>query len=171
MTEKSIFHRPHSDAEGVDEIRMKVVPRFKTSGLSGDEWRVSTLVEFFRKGVKVYERSFHRLSDAAKFLPWILHVEMIEGVDAPIEGLFRAEAEECHQPGCAETSVNLYRLKEVYSPQGEGPLPKHGKFEYRRSFCAKHSHRGDCGLEDADENYELIGGDGGKVIAPEDVSP
>lgn len=168
---KRIWHKPHPDAEGVDEIRMKVVPRFKTSDMSGDEWRVSTLVEIFRKGVKVYETSFSRLRDAAQFLPWVLNVDVIEGPNAPKGGLFRADPDECHQAGCSEKSVNTYRLKKEYSSRGEGPLPADEHSEHRRAFCEKHSHRGDCGLEDSDVNYELIDGEGGKVIAPEDISP
>lgn len=167
---KEVYHIPPPNAEGVDEIRMKVVPRFKTSDLSGDEWRVSTLIEFFRKGVKVFERSFHSMENAAKFLPWVLGVELVEGPDAPKEGIFRADADECHQAGCPEKAVNIYRLKKTFSDQGEELLPDH-LFEYRRSFCQKHSHRGDCGREDSDRNYELVEGEGGKVIDPEDVSP
>lgn len=166
-----VFHRPHSDAEGIDEIRIKTVPRFKTSELSGDEWRVSALCEFFRKGVKVYDRSFSSLKYAIQFLPWLVHVEMITGKDAPEAALFRADPDECHQPGCPDKAANVYRLKKIYSDTGEGPLPNESGFEYRRSFCVKHSHRGDCGLEDADVNYELVKGKGGKVIAPDDISP
>ena len=32
------------DDEGVDEITIKKVPRFKSSHMSGDEWRTSALV-------------------------------------------------------------------------------------------------------------------------------
>src|SRR5207237_1236850 len=33
------FYKRHEDDEWIDEIRVKVVPRYKTSGLSGKEWR------------------------------------------------------------------------------------------------------------------------------------
>lgn len=38
------------DAQACDEIRIYTVPRYKTSGLSGDEWRISAVTEFYRKG-------------------------------------------------------------------------------------------------------------------------
>lgn len=50
--------------EAFDEIAMKVVPRFKTSGLSGDEWRTSVSVAFKFKGIVVYETSFRDMEAA-----------------------------------------------------------------------------------------------------------
>ena len=44
-------NRNHHDDEWYDEIRVTTVPRFKTSGLSGDEWRRSAKVTFLRKGI------------------------------------------------------------------------------------------------------------------------
>ncbi len=38
------------DAQAFDEVRIRTVPRWKESGLSGDEWRISATVEFWRKG-------------------------------------------------------------------------------------------------------------------------
>lgn len=161
-------YKPHEDSEGVDRIEIDTVPRFKTSGMSGDGWRVSTRIRFYRKGVQVFERGFNRLRDAVAFLPWVLHVEAIENSEVP--ALFGAKPEECFQPGCSEPSVNEYRLKQEWSPQGEGPLPKKG-WEVRRAFCMKHSHRGDAAFEDSDENYELVKGPGHKTLAPKDISP
>gem|GEM_PF-6705725 len=37
------------DAQAFDEIRIVTVPRYKTSGLSGDEWRISAMIQFFAK--------------------------------------------------------------------------------------------------------------------------
>lgn len=42
-------YRP--DAQAFDEIRIFTVPSYKTSGLSGDEWRISATVEFYRNGI------------------------------------------------------------------------------------------------------------------------
>ena len=164
-----IFLRPHKDAEGIDEITIKQTPRFKTSELSGDEWRTSALIVMKRKGVVVYERPVHTMEDAASFLSWIFRVEAMENSKVP--GLFGAKVTECFQSGCSDPSKNVYRLKEIYSSQGEGPLPKTEGFEYRRAFCEAHSHRGDSSFEDSDDNYELIKGEGGKVLRPDDISP
>ncbi len=89
-------YRALSEWEGVDEIKIRQVPRFKTSGLSGDEWRVSAKIEFYRKGELVYERSVSRMRDAAKFLPWFLEVEIVEGDGCTFKrGLFGHFPEEC----------------------------------------------------------------------------
>ncbi len=54
---KTVFHKRLRDFESFDEIRLKVVPRYKTSGLSGDEWRTGVLIEFMFKG-QVIEEDF-----------------------------------------------------------------------------------------------------------------
>lgn len=157
-----------SEDEGVDEIRMKVVPRFKTSGLSGDEWRVSTVIEFYRKGALLHKRSFNSINAAAKYLPWVLGVELIENPEVP--ALWKMTAETCHQPGCPEKATHIYRIKKEFSAQGEGPLPD-SVGENRRAFCERHHSRGDSDREDCDENYELVSGVPNNFVRPEDISP
>jgi hypothetical protein len=49
-----IFHRRLSNWEAFDEVQLRVIPRYKTSGLSGDEWRQHVEIEFFQKGQIVY---------------------------------------------------------------------------------------------------------------------
>jgi len=44
------------DAQAFDEVRIVTVPRYKTSGMSGDEWRISATIQFMRKGRIVHER-------------------------------------------------------------------------------------------------------------------
>jgi hypothetical protein len=39
-------HRSHS-YQNVDEVRIATIPRYKTSDISGDEWRISAKIEFF----------------------------------------------------------------------------------------------------------------------------
>lgn len=161
-------YKAHRDWEGVDEITIRQVPRFKTSRLSGDEWRVHAVVTFKRKGKVVYERPFHRIFEAASFLPWLLNCELVDNTTHE-RGLFGHYEDECAQPGCEAPSVNHYRLKKVYASQGDGPLPYDGE-EYR-AFCEAHSVRGDCGMEDNDKNYELVKGTGHKTLNPSKVSP
>jgi hypothetical protein len=38
------------DAQAFDEVRIKTVPRYKTSGLSGDEWRISATIQLMLSG-------------------------------------------------------------------------------------------------------------------------
>ena len=41
--------RSHHDDEWYDEVRITTVPRYKTSSLSGDEWRTSARIQILRK--------------------------------------------------------------------------------------------------------------------------
>ena len=150
---KYIVSRAHSDSEGVDKIMIDVIPRYKTSELSGDEWRISARIQFYKKGEMIYETSLRYIHDAAQFLPWILNAELPEKACGRLHSVPEGV---CNQPGCSNRSTVTYRLKCTYSAQGEGPLPENETFEYCRSFCDAHKTRGDCGLEDADMNYEQI---------------
>lgn len=142
------------DAQGFDEIRIKTVPRYKTSGLSGNEWRISANIELLRKGRIMHEESFHDIESAIKFLPMIHARALDDG-----KGYFATEEDFCDQEGCADKATVFYRLKKRFCVGGGNcgqEIKMYGE-EYRQ-FCERHSTRGDCGLEDADENYEVTGG-------------
>ena len=153
------YYTRHRDDEIIDEVSFRVVPRYKTSGLSGDEWRVSTVVDLKRKGEILYSRSYHSMSDAAAHLPWLLRtwIEILdkEGNDRWGERI-RKDDRTCHQPGCPESSTITYRLKKEFSREGFEKDLTDNYCEIRRSFCEKHKVRGDCGLEDSDKNYEVV---------------
>ena len=151
FNEKPDYKR-HSDDEWIDEIRITTVPRYKTSGLSGDEWRVSAKIEILRKGHVLKERGFSKIDYAVDFLKATMHEMSDEGCVAPKE-LER----KCFQPGCKADSLVEYRLKDEYYPSYGDKMPKREwRQDVRRLFCEKHAQRGDCGLEDSDRNYELI---------------
>ena len=153
LSDKPNYKR-HDDDEWYDEIRISVKPRYKTSGMSGDEWRVSALVEVFRKGVLLKERSFSKMHYAADFLPAILH-EMAD--DGCPEDIYRKTQQLCFQPGCKEDGVVEYRIIDQFYPCYGDKMPKRDYLgENHRRFCEAHAKRGDCGLEDADSNYILI---------------
>ena len=148
--------------EWYDEVEIVTVPRFKTSDLSGDEWRTSAVLRLKRKGQTLFERSFGRLETACAFLPG-LFIESLEGG-------FQLEMERpstCMQPGCAKDATVHYRMKHQYY---DGQiLDDHGT-EFRRHFCDEHAHRGDSSYEDCDANYELIAGKpADKANIPNDV--
>ena len=219
------FQRHHGD-EYIDEVLLataggaqihaKVAYRYKTSGLSGDEWRTSVNVRFLlpeRQSVTTTVRDFDALSQALPFLfmdrgidveqgegeptpetqtvmqlkrkghvvaasrwPTITHAVMAFGWEwltsrarsPDQEGAWRFLPDNvnhalCFQVGCAETAVAEYRLRARYSqPDGFKHELDPARDDYRRRFCLKHAQRGDCGLEDADSNYEKIG-----VVGPE----
>lgn len=166
------IHRRHEDDEYIDEIRIDLVPRFKTSGMSGDEWRVSARVRFLRKGHEVWSRSFLDISTAAKALPWFFTVAG-EGASGEFKVLTNEqELEVCQQPGCVEPAVKLYRFKKIRDCRQSGDM-KEPHRELVTAFCARHAHRGDCGMEDCDDNYEVIGGGNSQAspVETKDLSP
>ena len=152
MDEKPFYVR-HDDDAWVDEVRIQTIPRYKTSGLSGDEWRVSVRVQLLRKGCVVAERGYGTIDAAVAFLPgFLIERRELGCMDPPeTESL-------CFQPGCSEPAVSEYRLRKEYCQRGHASEPAFA--DMRRKFCQKHLQRGDCGLEDADANYEVVSGPG-----------
>lgn len=144
------------DSQAFDEIRLVTVPRYKTSGMSGDEWRISVKFEFYRKGEKVHESGgIRNMETAVAFLP----AEFYRAIDDG-KAYFAGESDKCDQEGCAETATVTYRLKKEFCRHGHETDPyDFDKRPLLRKFCERHSTRGDCGLEDADRNYELISGE------------
>ena len=136
------------DAQPFDEIKIVTEPRYKTSGMSGDEWRISAVVQFFRKRKKVFEKSFSTLEYACAFLPGLYATESCGG-----SGYYAGEGELCDQEGCYSPSTVTYKLKKEFCRQGHGTELKETVV---RKFCDHHKARGDCGLEDADRNYEAL---------------
>lgn len=150
---KAPTYKRHDDDEWWDEIRITTVPRYKTSGLSGDEWRVSAKIEVFRKGVLMGEKYMSKLEYAAAMLPGYLLQLGDEGFSGNHEDFEKL----CFQPGCKEVAEVEYELKDEYYPSYRDKMPKkEWRGSVRRRFCGKHALRGDCGLEDADANYTLV---------------
>jgi len=153
------------DAQPFDAISIVTVPRFKTSGLSGDEWRISASILFWRNEELVHKVGpYANVQTAVQFLP----AAILQAIDEA-KGLYADEGDFCDQEGCCEIATVTYRLKKRYCSSCAEPERYYKGNEIRR-FCAKHSTRGDCGIDDADSNYELLEGD---VFEPdqEDVSP
>jgi len=84
---------------------------------------------------------------------------------------FAGENESCDQEGCAEKATVTYRVMKEFSRDNPHEWNKYLSDRIVvRKFCARHSTRGDCGFDDADNNYEVIAGE---KLAPnsEDVKP
>lgn len=141
------------DAQAFDEVQIKTVPRYKQSGLSGDEWRISATVQLLRKGIVVKECGYSDVESAAKFLSWFM-VETVEnggGYFGGIESL-------CDQEGCSKKATVFYqKKKDACSRCGKSKEITYTKS--LRKFCINHKTRGDCGLDDCDSNYILLDGD------------
>jgi hypothetical protein len=152
------------DAQAFDEIRITTVPRYKTSYLSGDEWRISAKIEFYRKGELILERYMSNIETACYHLGSTYSEACNNG-----NGLFAGEGNFCDQEGCKESATVTYKKKFDYCRLGHKheittPTAK------IRKFCARHSTRGNCGLDDADANYELLEGQS-SAPNPKDESP
>ena len=144
------WHKRHDDFECYDKITMEVVPRYKTSGLSGDEWRQHVEVKFWFKGHEIASHWSRDMRTAAMlFGSWLI------GDGSGIENkILKLEKDLCDQPSCTEPPTHRYILKELFSHQGERLDKTDGYTRpYFRQFCQKHGTRGDCGREDADVNY------------------
>lgn len=151
FTEKPFFKRLDRDGY-IDEIRLTEKPRFKTSGLSGDEWRTGVHIEFLRKGHVVWEKWVGSMRYAAAAIAWF-HATADEGDDwkhLPDE----VDDRLCKQPGCPKPAVHFVRLKMEACSNGHRTAPVFP--DTRRGFCGEHKTRGDCGIEDADSNYEAV---------------
>jgi hypothetical protein len=147
---KEVFHKRLSDFEPYDKIVLDIVPRYKQSGLSGDEWRQSVSVTFLFKGNIVQTGHFGTMKSAIMMLGamWI-------ETSSPIpDTVLKAEEILCDQPSCVNHATARYILKELFSRNGEKLDPSDSHGVYFRKFCDAHKTRGDCGREDADTNYD-----------------
>lgn len=154
MRIKPRLSRRHHDDEIVDHIEIVTIPRYKTSSLSGDEWRVAYELRLSRKGTVIYRRQYTRLSYALAHLPWAYQT-FLEGPNKAWEARIQEDEVTCAQVGCARPATVRYRLREIYAPNGEGPLPDEG-LVFETQFCDEHRLRGDGGREDADRNYDEV---------------
>lgn len=136
------------DAQAFDEIRIVTVPRYKTSGLSGDEWRIHAEVQFWRKGVVIHTEDCRDTQTAAG----MLYGFYVQAVDAG-KGYFGGDGVTCDQEGCATPATVRYRRLHHYC--GDGHKSDVSEVSLYRHFCERHKTRGDCGFDDADANYVL----------------
>lgn len=144
------YHRAlKPEAQGFDEIRIRCENYYKTSGLSGSEWRTRYITEFYRNGHLVETNySGHTSMDAAvHLLSHTYHTALDSG-----KGYFAGEGDYCDQDGCRETAtVYLEQIKEGCGHCGAVKEPEYSR--PWRAFCDKHKVRGDSRLDDMDENY------------------
>ena len=162
-----IYFDKHREDEYFDEVKVVILPRYKTSGLSGDEWRFTHQARLFWKGQQIGHRNFLNLQDALREMDWWVrninelvkfrfkeyddgsHLE--ELINFPDEKL---RVEYCAQPGCPNKATHTFIKKKKWTKDGMAEVPMHGVHAIR--FCQQHTTRGDCALEDADKNLELF---------------
>ena len=144
-TRNDWFYKPHRHDEGWDEVRIHQVPRWKESELSGDEWRFSWIAEALRKGEVVKTVEASSLMQALTGIAYEANYSFV-----PIDETV------CMQPTCVMPMTALFRLRKQYDPQGQELVRGVGGDKAVRGFCLDHEHRGDCGMEDSDQNYERV---------------
>lgn len=136
------YYKAHAADEGFDRIEVRQYPRWKESELSGDEYRWSYLAEAFRKGDVIAKGTHLSLFDALiALLPNLRRLKGLGGLD------------ECAQPECENEPDVLLRLKAQFDRSGSY---RSDRDNVVRAFCRQHLHRGDCSMEDNDENYERL---------------
>lgn len=148
----------HPDFELIDEARIRLRERWKDSEISGDEWRFSLVVECLHKGRLLKSRSFGSRMEWA--LLGIGMVAMEAGDSGVPNEIMALENTVCAQPGCCNPATVFYRVKALYDNAGrKEDLPREwdsAGVVYVIRFCDRHRHRGDCGLQDSDANYEEL---------------
>ena len=144
--EKKLNFDLRPDAQAFDEVRIVTVPRYKESGLSGDEWRFHAEIMLLRKGRVIAKRGCGTVEAACAFLPGFLLQMIDEG-----HGYFAGDGVHCDQEGCADAATVRLRKLAEYCRSGHKSEPAFNR-TYRH-FCERHKVRGDCGLDDADANY------------------
>lgn len=154
---KWITFKRLDDDDWYDGVKLEIIPRYKQSHLSGDEWRYHVEVQFLRKGHVLKERGFGSVEAALDFIPSMRHFSFSDADDTEYEKRKQIDFDAiCFQPGCSEKATVEYKLKKEYcqvAPHDGGHDPH---FDVRRRFCVKHKTRGDCGFEDSDMNYETV---------------
>jgi len=161
----SHFHKRHRDFEVFDEIQLKVVPRYKTSELSGDEWRTSVRVTLSFKGAVVTTKCFGDMDSAIRMFGATTVTDQIPDI------VRKLEETKCDQPGCSEDAVSRYRLKQQFSRNGHRLDPSDQYGTCYRQFCSRHLRRGDGGREDSDDNYEVLDSSGPDKSTNMEISP
>lgn len=148
----SMHHKRLSEFHSFDRITFRIVPRYKMSGLSGDEWRQHVEIEFWFKGEVVHTARARDMEAAFMLAPaaWINAQEPIP------DRVIALERERCDQPSCELVATSRYRIKQEYSRSGEKLDQDDIYAKHYRQFCERHKTRGDCSREDSDDNYEQI---------------
>jgi hypothetical protein len=154
--EKQLTHKRLPTFEAFDEIRIRIVPRFKTSGLSGDEWRHHAQTDFLFKGKVVGSAGWRNIETAVM----ALGQDLLRAGDSGIpDEVIALEKTKCDQPSCQNDAVGRFEIKHAFGDRGED-IVQSDYYRYFRQFCRVHIERGDCSREDSDDNYIPLDGVG-----------
>jgi hypothetical protein len=77
-------YRAHANAPASLLLRASIVPRYKTSGLSGDEWRISSVLELWPTGAtEPFSRSFHSMWRLQEYAPYFVYTVAAKMLSVP----------------------------------------------------------------------------------------
>ncbi len=147
----------HSERQCFDEVRIRTIPRWKDSELSGCEWRFCAFVEFLYKGVVVWEQSFRDCETAVQLMyGWFIRDAESKGIHSDPRKIRELL---CDQEGCKEIATTKAYIKQHYCVGGGNCGSKiDAPFRVKNylQFCDRHSTRGDQDFQDNDDNYEKV---------------
>lgn len=151
MSERNPAMVAHKKAERFDRVTVDLIERWKESELSGDEWRFSYRAQFWHKGEVVASVGGASIMDA---LTQAVSAFSRVPIDEGKRDHYRS-TEFCSQPGCPRPWTVLFHPIKAYDRSGSEYAQPYRPDDVR-GFCERHSHRGDCGLDDADDNYTIV---------------
>ena len=153
--ERSLHHRRLRYWQPYDEVRIRIVPRYKTSGMSGDEWRQHAQIDFYFKGEIVHEDGARDVETAIMRLG---HIFLDSTCPIPTR-VIEIERTKCDQPSCQNDAVARFMINRQTADDGSWLDPSEKEWtDWYRQFCRVHLRRGDCGREDNDDNYTPLDG-------------
>ena len=140
----------------IDEVSIKTIPRFKSSELSGDEWRTHAQVELRRKGHVIATTGVLNMECAAALLPWFLKTFGEDrNFDKQVQEAMDRDWDLCQQPGCPESVDTMFKVLVEACHLGPHPVDP-DRTPMFRGFCKAHLNRGDQSFEDSNESYEEV---------------
>jgi hypothetical protein len=140
----------HHDDEMIDDVHISLIPWLSVGDESGNEWRVSALIEFKYKGKLVHECVFPTLEMACNVLPCMF-------LQTKETGQLRPDHTLCAQPGCSNPVTIVYRArKKACHHCGNVEEDSHVSLI---GFCKTHQNRGTADVEDNDSNYSFADGE------------
>lgn len=145
---KDLYHRRLHDWEPYDAIIISIKPRYKTSELSGDEWRTTTIIDFCFKHEVFRSETASSIEAAVMMLGGLLI-----GGGGLLKEYLELERKCCDQKGCSNPAIGRLELKRLTAADGSWLDSTDNTMRYYRQFCAEHIQRGDCDREDSDDNY------------------
>lgn len=140
-----------------NRIEIRTEPRYKQSELSGDEWRERACASFYNDA---------KYDDAAIYKLYQCEVKDLltsSAVDEnPWEYSPPTADDRCDQEGCSQEAEITLKLKNHVctrcsaTREADELLRPDLQTIYYRQFCNRHARRGDCGINDCDDNYIRI---------------